>query len=262
MRKLPVWSTVLGAYDFVWYERRPFLTLALPAIAILTILTIMFGAIRATVGIFGHLGLGFVMLVFWVTFCVAWHRHYLVPEEVATIRTALRWGRRQYRFLLKVIGASALVVLPLIVGDALSIIIIKPIALSVGLIGAMYIMARLALLLPSTAVDHRMSFGECWMFTRGNGWRLFLVIGLVGIPNSVTIILIEIASWPELVVAFAIQALSFIGFAVGVSALSIAYRFISSGSSAATTSGIVETSARRFCAAAGRVVDRLRGRPW
>ncbi len=125
----------------------------------------------------------------------------------------------------------------------------------------MYIMARLALLFPSTAVDHRMSFGECWMITRENGWRLFLVIGLVSIPIDVTIILIEFASWPELVVAFADQTLSFIGFAVGVSALSIAYRFISCGSSVGTTSGIVETSARRFFAAAGRVVDRLRGRP-
>ncbi len=48
MRKLPVWSTVLGAYDFVWYERRPFLTLAVPAIAILAILTTMLGAIWAT----------------------------------------------------------------------------------------------------------------------------------------------------------------------------------------------------------------------
>lgn len=283
MRKLPVWSTILGAYDFVWYERRPFLTLALPAIAILTILTIMLGAIRATasvilstigagaspegavlilgLGIFGRLGLGLAMLAIWVTFCVAWHRHYLVPEEVATIQTALRWGRRQYRFLLIVIGVGALLVLPLIIGDALSIIIIEPIALPVGFIGAMYIMARLALLFPATAVDHRMSFGECWMFTRGNGWRLFLVIGLVSSPFEVTIILIEFASWPELVVAFADQALSFIAFSVGVSALSIAYRFISCGSSAGTTSGIVETSARRFFAAVGRVVGRLRGRP-
>ena len=89
MRKLPVWSTVLGAYGFVWYERRPFLTLALPAIAILTILT---GAIRATdpgLGLFMAVW-GLAMLAFWVTFCVTWCRHYLVPGEVATIRTALR----------------------------------------------------------------------------------------------------------------------------------------------------------------------------
>ena len=103
MRKLPVWSTVLGAYDFVWYERRPFLTLALQAIAILTILT---GAIQATdpgLGLFMAV-LGLTMLAelaFWVTFCVAWHRHYLVPGEVATIRNPLRWGRRQTRFLLE-----------------------------------------------------------------------------------------------------------------------------------------------------------------
>ena len=130
MRKLPVWSTVLGAYHFVWYGRRPFLTLALPAIAILAILFIMFDAIRATApdtdegigptAVEPSLNLGVMavkvvyslaMPAFWVMFCVAWHRHYLVPGEVATIRTALRWGRRQTRLLLIVIGIGALIVI-------------------------------------------------------------------------------------------------------------------------------------------------------
>ncbi len=114
MRKLPVWSTVLGAYDFVWYERWPFLTLAFPAIAILAILnTMLWATAPGPTAAEPSLGIGVMaamvvyyvaMLALWVTFCVAWHRHYLVPGEVATIRNPLRWGRRQTRFLLIVIG--------------------------------------------------------------------------------------------------------------------------------------------------------------
>ncbi len=261
MGKLPVWSTVLGAYDFVWYERRSFLTLAFPAIAILAILTILPVTIWGTapgtdedvgptavepgsgIGMmaFTVLYLG-VMLVLWVTFSVAWHRHYLVRGEVATVRSALRWGRRQTRFLLLFFGVGALIVLPSIIGGMLGILILDPIILTLLLnIGAGFIWARLALLFPSTAVDHRMSFGECWMFTRGNGWRLFLVIFLVEILIGVLIsvtdkFLGQFDNWSvTLVVSFANQTMVFIGFAVGVSALSIAYRFLSSGSSAGTT---------------------------
>ncbi len=258
MRKLPVWSTVVGAYDFVWYERRPFLTLAFPAIAILAILTTMLWATApgtdegvGPTAVEPGSGIGMmaftvlylvVMLVLWVTFSVAWHRHYLVSGEVATVRSALRWGRRQTRFLLLFIGVGAFIVLLSIVGGALGTLIIEPSIVTLLLnIGVVFIWVRLALLFPSTAVDHRMSFGECWMFTRGNGWRLFLVIFLVEIPIGVLIsvtdkFLGQFDSWSvTLVVASANQTMVFIGFAVGVSALSIAYRFPSAGSSVGTT---------------------------
>ena len=260
MSKLPVWSTALGAYDFVWSERRPFLSLALPAIAILSILTKMLGAMWATApgtdegigptAVEPSLGFGVVAvmavyalatLAFWVTFCVAWHRHYLVPGEVATIRTALRWGRRQTRFLLLFIGIGVIIVLLGLIGGSIGILILDPIILTLLLnIGIAFVWARLAMLFPSTAVDQRMSFGECWMFTRGNGWRLFLVIFLVEIPIGVLItvtdeLLGQFDSWSEtLVYALVNQTMVFIGFAVGVSALSIAYRFLSPDSSAGT----------------------------
>ncbi len=108
-------------------------------------------------------------------------------------------------------------------------------------IGGAYIWARLTLLFPSTAVDHRMSFGECWIFTRGNGWRLLLVIFFVGIPigaliSSIENFLGQFDSLSEnLLVALVNQTFVFVGFSVCVSALSISYRFLSSGSPAGTT---------------------------
>ena len=138
MKELPVWPTVFFAYYFVWHEHRPFLTLAFPAIAILAILTTMLGAISATAlgtdegigptAVEPSVDLGmmvvsavyfFAMIAFWVTFCVAWHRHYLIEGEVATIRTAFRWGRRQTRFFLLVIGVGVLIALLGLIGATL-----------------------------------------------------------------------------------------------------------------------------------------------
>ena len=290
MLRFQVLRTILDAYTFVWRERQDFLSLAFPAIVALGILSTLLtwlamsavptgegkGTETDGLGIglaFGGLVLGVVSLGVWVMFAVAWHRRYLFPDEATTVRAALRWSRRQTRFLLLAIGVSLVAVgiglLVLLVlatvgnllqggetldpigpgegtepggaGVSLFGVVISWLPMSV-LVLSWFVYARLSMLFPSTAVDHRMSFRECWQFTRGNGWRLGFIIALVAIPvSAIASLLSFLIAIPltdlglsgsltaQFVGALIDETLAFIGIAVGVSALSIAYRGLMAG---------------------------------
>ena len=253
MKQLAVFKIWRDTYGFVWRQRQDFLSLALPGIVVLAILGTLF-TLSAMVGLSSIVTLGgwvkiAVSLAVQVMFAVAWHRGYLVPNEATTVRATLRWGPRHTRFLLLVVGVSALVA-ALAAGVLLPIIIVAsffvdligevqhlPLAIFIVSVPMLLIYARLSLLFPSTSVDHPMSFSECWRVTCGNGWRLALIISLIATPVWVITFLIDLTVVPflyflkvsgSLIVQFALAildtALWFIGIAVGVTALSISYR--------------------------------------
>ena len=254
MKQLAVFKILRDTYAFVWLERRDFLSLAFPAIVVLAILSTLIAWIEMSMAptrtdeAFGIGGWVYsaVSLAVWVMFAVAWHRRYLVPNEVTTVRAALRWGRRQTRFLLLAIAVgvlAAIVFFAITIGAILFVTLFGGVwqmlhlAIFIAFLPVLLIYARLSLLFPSTSVDHRMSFSECWRVTRGNGWRLALIIFLIAAPVWVITYLIHVtiaaifdfvelseSLTTDFVGAFLDEALWFIGIAVGVSALSISYR--------------------------------------
>jgi hypothetical protein len=245
MKQLAVFKILKACCVFVCLERRDFLSLALPGIVVLAIL-------RTLTDLAEDFGVGGLVnsaasLAAWVLFAVAWHRSYLVPNEVTTVRAALRWRRRHTRFFLLAIGVGVLVaivpIVPNIIGASLYGSLFDEawqmlfLAIFTAYLPMLLIYARLSLLFPSTAVDHRMSFSECWRFTRGNSWRLALIIFLIAAPIWVVTFLINVTipaifDFLELLESLTAhfartllnEALWFIGIAVAVSALSISYR--------------------------------------
>ena len=227
--KLPVWGTTAHTYRFFWAERRQFWLLAVPAIAVVSLLSALAewsvaaaAAERIDILIerprFQELPLSAIMLSalatiagIWAYVCysVAWHRSYLVPGENVTIGSCYQWNRRQWRFLwalVKIAIIMALAWMLILVAFAMATGVgaggvggfgmasIGPAAMiamlaAFLLLGAAY--ARLTVLLPAAAVDEALSVGQVWALTRGNGWRLLGIIILVSIP--IGIILIPVA---------------------------------------------------------------------
>ena len=246
--KLAILSTARGAYSFVWQHRRRFFSLAFPAIVVLSILTAIVAWFWPLAGVagqeigWGEIGVDVGGLVLWIMFAVAWHRRYLVPAESTTVGNAFKWQWRQTRFLLVTMGISLLVAL----GVSLSVLL--GVALDAMLSGgagvetslylvfplvALYVYARLSLLFPAAAVDRRLGFVECFKLTRGNGWRLvatwILVIAPFWIALSIGLAMTAILGTfggmtGTLIGTLFHQGLNFAGIAIGVSALSIAYR--------------------------------------
>lgn len=261
MIKLSIWSIVGESYAFVWHGRRRFASLAAPAIVVLAVLSTLVTWLAVSMApggaenrMFGPAGFllvltGLVAIFLWVVFSVAWHRAFLVPSESVTVGAALGWSRRQSRFLLLSIVVGLLIVL-VMVGGALAAFaasslfgvgqgglantIFLPLYL-VGLAGALVISGRLALLFPAAAVDHQMTFGECWAMTQGNGWRMAVIVFLAAVPiwAAASLLSAPIGYFGQtnsltamLLAGLVDQTLGFIGVAVGVTALSIAYRAI------------------------------------
>jgi hypothetical protein len=90
-------------------------------------------------------------------------------------------------------------------------------------IPAIYVLARLSLAFPATAIDKSCSLRWSWIRTRGNGWRIFVVVGLF---PWLTGMAIESMSREEATVLelVALSILTYIGLAVEIIALSFTYK--------------------------------------
>lgn len=240
--KLSVFDIVHEAYEFIWQERRKFWLLAMPGVIGLSILATLMEASIINSGLTGGDGAirGSIMVFAFVLFIanlavvnlysVAWHRMYLASEQF-NVRRAYIWAGRQNRFFLVYVKLVLMMIVPVgiasLAGFAIGFI---------ALFAMMWLFARLSVLLPAMAVDKPLTMVEGYKLTQNNGWRLFWilacslmiaalatmpvnwlilhVIGGTGIAGTLTGSLLL-----NLVQLF----FAFLGIAVGVSALSIAY---------------------------------------
>ena len=259
MQRLLIIPTLIEAYRFVWRERRDFVSLAFPLVAVLSLVGAALvwqarpdeapteGGYPVALAIVG-LVLGLLSLAFVVMFSVAWHRKYLVAHEASTVAAALRWSPRQTRFLWLVVGLGVIVTAVIFTGAIGPLLLVASASggapgpavlflLAPAVVGALLVYARLSLLLPAAALDHYLRFRRCWELTQGNGWRLVLIIVLASLPiwtasavisyvtNGIVGATDLAGSLSANFLAMLIdQATGFVGIAIGVSVLSIAYR--------------------------------------
>ena len=254
MTSLPVLGTVLGAYAFVWQERRQFWRLTLPPLVILAILTalVQWGTVSFDVTWDGVRSfsvqrsgwvsvLSFVLLMLniwvWLAYSVAWHRSYLLPAEGCSTVDAYRPHGRQIRFLwtackIFLLMIPGLFVVPILVAFAATGVVL----MLLGILAYGYVYGRLLIWLPAVAVDDRLTFWEAWAVSGGNGFRLLGVVLGVTLPlialSLPTLVLVGPLGGVDgatksltlgLVGSLIMEFLSFIGLAASISALSIAY---------------------------------------
>ena len=269
MIKLAVLATARSAYAFVWRHRRRFLALAFPAIVVLGILSGLFSSALylAVPGVDETLGatpgetLGSLFAIPLIVmilvaaalvtmFAVAWHRRCLVAGERPSVRDTLRWGPRQTRVLFTAIGLTVLVMIVtatvvVVVLGVLSSpdapISVVPAALAAVVLSS-YLYARLAVLFPAAALDRTMRVRDAWAMTKGNGWRLLAIAVVAMFPASVAASIVQIvlgglaaelgleaSLTANLLVALVDQTFTLMGTALGVTALSMAYRALETG---------------------------------
>jgi hypothetical protein len=88
-----------------------------------------------------------------------------------------------------------------------------------------YVMARLAVLLPATAIDERHTMRWAWDITANNGWRLTVVVALLPMLLDTLHALVDLKG--HLAVEFLVAVLRYAVVAVEIAVLSIAFRFLS-----------------------------------
>jgi len=98
------------------------------------------------------------------------------------------------------------------------------------------IYARAALIFPAAATDKTMSVGESIKLTKGNSWRMCLAVVvipfLIMLLGSVIVLMLATSFsafigssiTAQFLLSIAVQSINYFGFAIGITALSLAYR--------------------------------------
>ena len=171
--------------------------------------------------------------LFFTLFAVTCHRLVLLQSRPLGRIALPRWSWRESWFFLRLVGVWGIYLAvwwlclllganawPRAAGDVSEWL--KAIE-TAGKVPALYVIARLSLVFPATAIDRPASFRWAWRASRGNGWRLVVVVTvlpwLVGLlfgllyredPTMAETVLLTVAG----------TAL----FAFEIAALSVAYR--------------------------------------
>ena len=252
--QLPTFDIITAACQDTWENRRDLVTFAfLPVIMAAIIGTLILAAIGDPEIVPGEtkqiptaflLRWGFGNLVYWIVsmalytvFAVAWHRRILIGPEGTTVGAAMHWDKRQslyYRHLMLLIVNLSMLLL-------FTTVLLKqviPIVLAMGamLIVVCLLFSRAALTLPAAAVNAPMTIAESARLTNGNGWRILVCVLLPQLLAMLltggAVILIslppagvfETSMTAKFLLALAAQSINYTGFAVGITALSLAYR--------------------------------------
>jgi hypothetical protein len=175
-------AVIVEALTDVWCKRRAILqALLFPIAALLAISS-------ATYQFANDLGwillLSLAELPFYVLFAIACHRIILLGEDELANPWSISWAMRDTRFLGWLIVISIAVVLVISVPAVLSPFasnevfgIYVPWLSKVPVyVLAAYFNARISLVLPATAVDHRSSLYTSWDLSSGNGTRLAIAL--------------------------------------------------------------------------------------
>ncbi|EEE46538.1 hypothetical protein [Roseibium alexandrii] len=128
-----------------------------------------------------------VALISSASISVAWHRFGLLGERVGNIY--LRFGRIEIQFIWRMllIGLFGFAVsLPLVFvafmpSESASGLAIIALVLGFALVIMPFLM-RLNLVLPATAIERPIGFGEALRIGKGLGWRMLLAIVVLSLP--------------------------------------------------------------------------------
>lgn len=122
--------------------------------------------------------------------------HRLVLGADSSVRLSVRWSGRETRFLgwLVVVCCYLIVVFVALalLADTVSAMALVPqgewwvlIIMFFGSLPTAYLFVRLSVLLPATAIDQRRTFAWAWTLTKGNGWRLVVLLWFIPMLLSI-----------------------------------------------------------------------------
>lgn len=237
MRKLNIAKVLLGAVLIPWHQRCAFSrALAVPMafyVALVFAWQLTDDALPSWfkwVAGAGHMGL-------FVVIAVACHRIVLLSPPPATGWRMPAWTRREllFAFWFVVVWFSVWIIVTLPVSMVTSFLL--SLAGWAGIFHAdnkhffeyainivyWYFIARMSLLFPAIAIDAPFNFVNAWRQSKGNGWRLFVVVGALPycLSQAAGLLYREGATYVEMIL---LGMLGVILVAIEIAAISISYQ--------------------------------------
>ena len=197
VHRLPVWATIREAALAIAKEWKTLLkAIAVPALLLAAVNVVD----QAFLAILGGSRLAFLLVWlllpggFFTMIAISCHRLVILGVDSLPNAWGLFWSWRETRFFGWIfgIGLSAGLVtfldIPLYGSvSQLAVLVVSPPIM-------WYVLARLSLVLPATAIGQRPTLKGSWQLSRSNGWRLALVTFL---PSLLAVIALSVGS-PQL----------------------------------------------------------------
>jgi len=251
-KKLLVWATIREAFGFAWAYRRVFWGWILVG-AFVTGLGDLVGEFSYGEEGWGLTGFPYFaailltpipgLLVF-VLLAVYCHRRFLIYHGGKTLELRFFFTERERKFFAWIIGISFCVFLIILPGVFVGIIIWGSIikmfpegfgnntfigdlfVYGVFLFPFYYIFGRWVLVFPAIAIDQEPRMGWSWKQTKANGWRMFVLVGLLPLTVGNLWYLLSFIGLSEFSVfnSFLASFALFLFTPVEVAVISIAFR--------------------------------------
>lgn len=237
LKKLNIPKVLLGAVLIPWHQRRVFARALAVPMALYVALVFAWQLTDESLPVWfkwvawaGHMGL-------FVVIAVACHRIVLLAPQPASGWYMPAWTRRELLFAFWFV----------LVWFAVWIIVTLPVSMVTSFLLSLagwtgifetdkrhyfeyaisivywYYIARMSLLFPAIAIDAPFNFVDAWRQSRGNGWRLFVVVGAMPycLSHAAGLLWREGATHVEMIL---LGALGVVLLAIEIAAISISYR--------------------------------------
>ena len=233
VHRLPVWATIREAVQAIAKEWKALLkaiavpALGLAAVAVVTDREYLEGVFPSPPGYPGVLLPLFLPALLSAPFAtmisVSCHRLVILGVDSLPSAWGLFWSRRETRFL----GWSALIAIPVGVVPILSAVLGSPLLMFLVLVPySLYLVPRLSLVLPATAIGQRPTLKGSWRLSESNAGPLLLVMLLpsllLGLLYRVGSLLLD-GTAPQFLSAFIGVLVAVLSWVIGIAALSKAF---------------------------------------
>jgi hypothetical protein len=243
---LDVTKVVFGAFAVPWTNRAAFARALAVPFAFVAMLGVVQTLAAEDLPQPALWGMAVLHGLVFVLFAVTCHRLVLLDPLTVSQTPVPRWTRRETRFFLKALAMWALCMGVGFAFMALFVFAAAPLLEELGpkwftsilmpifLLPMYYLVARLSLVLPATALDRKVGLGWAWDLSAGNSWRLFLVIGILPWVISAPSCLIDYTG-PSVAATVAVTIVGAVLLVVEIAALSLAFRELTKDEPASPT---------------------------
>lgn len=231
MKRLPIKTVVREALQIVWCKRARLFQALISTGLVLVALDMRPSYLSVEDWRLDTL-LAVANIVVFTLFAITCHRIVLL-DQAETPKYGIRsWSQRETRFLgWTVVGyfffSLISMALAMFAGIAAAIIPADeapPTLWYLFLFPGSYVFARLAVLLPATAIDERHDMKWAWETTSNNGWRLVVVVALL--PWLLASAFDFLTIGESLLLEFILHTVAYALMAIEIAVLSVSFQFL------------------------------------
>ncbi len=238
--KLPVGALLAQALQLIYQNRVALFQLLAPALIVLVsldlALALFFPPQQLSIGTslgansisYSSLlitGLSFFISVLYATTS---HQFTLAPKENKPTKSLHLWGAKETSYFFRSLQIGLLSVLAFALSSSvLSVIIGKQLVyltLTLGVICAIYILSRLSIILPESALGKPTSLKRAWAMSKGNGTRMLLIVVIIPALMMAPFVFLSLLNMPLLSIVISIGI--YLSTLVSLVILSLSYQFL------------------------------------